>query len=133
MKQDSDKAHYHFFLGDLLQKSGASERALEQARIGMSLQPKYWRAHVRLSQALEDNGMPDDALASAREALRRHGESPWLHSRIARLLLSLGHLSQAREHVDKAWQLRPANQNFLKGVQKLMAEIEQRESGQINE
>lgn len=130
---DGNKAHYRFFLGQSLQKAGEGDRALEQARIGLSLQPAYWRAHARLSQALEDNGLTEEALASAQEAFRRFGDNPWLHSRIARLFLKLGHLAKAREHVDKAWELKPAKRSFRKKLQTLVADIERRESGPPNE
>jgi len=94
------------------------EQAISLWRAAVALDPARVEYQVRLGTVLWQGGLPSEALEVAREARKRHGESPALLRLIGQLTAFQGELEASRGFLLRAWEMDPTS---LDGLTTLIA------------
>lgn len=88
-------AEAFYNLGNELQELGQLERAVDNYRRALEINPGYAEAHSNLGNVLRDLGQLDEAVASYRRALELKPDYAEAHSNLGNALRDLGQLDDA--------------------------------------
>ena len=97
----------HFAAGQLFEQQGQLDRAIQQYRKAVELNPKFIVAHNRLGICLDRIGRPREAERVFREAVRLDPERPYLRNNLAFNLIVQRRWQEGEQELRKTLQLRP--------------------------
>jgi tetratricopeptide (TPR) repeat protein len=97
----------HNDLGNLLQKQGKLEEAIEHFHRVIEINPTYWAAHYNLGNALAGLGRTKEASDEYREAIRISSDFPKAHYNLGLSLFIQGKPDEAIVHYRKALEIDP--------------------------
>jgi len=106
----SDWAEAHSNRGANLIGLGRFREALISFKCALETDPGYWKAHIRMAEALACSGAgPDRVLDSIEKALEVQPRDAQAHAIAAGCWLDLGDREMAERHLNIALELDPAN------------------------
>lgn len=115
----------HLLLGDALLDNDQPERALEELRSALAIEPTYVRARVILAETYDILHQSDSALVHLDTALRHNPRHAQAHMQRARLLVRRARMAEAVAHYRIACELLPDNPSaygpWMKLAETLMA------------
>lgn len=97
----------YFAHGHLLERQGALERAVEQYRKALEIQPDFSTARNRLGITLNRLGRHAEATVEFREAVRQKPDQAFLYNNLGFSLYLEGNYSQAEQAFQRALALKP--------------------------
>jgi tetratricopeptide (TPR) repeat protein len=100
-------AEAFYSLGNELQELGQLERAVDNYRRALEINPDFAEAHNNLGNALRDFGQLDDAVASYRRALEIKPDCAEVHFNLGNVLQDLGQLEGAVACYRRALEIKP--------------------------
>lgn len=116
----AEQPHYHYALGDILERSGDRPGAIAAWRRAVMMNGNLAAAHARLGIALQDERQIDQAIPHLVFAARLRGQDPRSWNNLAVALLSLDRAveaeSAAREALEHDPAYGPANYNLARAL-----------------
>lgn len=113
-------------LGNLAVAEGRRDEAISLFRESIKLQPNSPSALHALGQCLRQSGDSRGAIAALRDSLRFEPRAAPVQRELAELLIEVGQTELARDHLERARFLAPADRQNLDLLKRLNEEIGER-------
>ena len=117
----SDAAQVHHHLGIIEIDTGSADRAIEEYRIAIELQPQRVAARLDLGEALKRLGRYQESAEVFRHVVDADPASVWARLGQAEALESLGRSREARLRLEEGWQAIPESVELLHALARLLA------------
>jgi len=107
VKKSPDSVTPHSELGIAYATAGEPEKALEQYRIALTLNPNFADCYTNIGMVYRDMGRPDKAMEYFAQALRLKPSSSEAHNNIGLAYAEMGMFDKAIEHYRESLRLKP--------------------------
>ena len=119
--EPSDAAQVHHHLGIIETRTGSTERAVEEYRTALILEPHLVAARLDLGLALARLGRHQEAIEAYRKVVEADPRSHRARRGEAEALEALGRSQEARERLEEGWQEIPESVELLHALARLLA------------
>ena len=116
-----DAAQVHHHLGIIEMRTGSADRAIEEYRIALELQPQLVAARLDLGEALKRLGRYQESAEVLRHVVDADSANVRARQGQAEALESLGHSREARQRLEEGWQAIPESVELLHALARLLA------------
>jgi Flp pilus assembly protein TadD len=109
-------AHYHFDLGEAYRQMGSFDKALQEFRQALKIQPKHPQAQNNIGVIFWNLKAYEKAEMEFNKALKIQHDLPEIHQNLAALYLKTNRFAYAIPHLEQILKLQPENviaQNLL--------------------
>jgi tetratricopeptide (TPR) repeat protein len=117
----SDEAQVRHHLGVIEDRSGSLERAIEEYRTALALDPSLAVARLDLASALHRFGQDQEAAELFRQVVAADPRNIRARRGEAEALASLGRWQEARQRLEEGWQAIPESGELLHALARLLA------------
>lgn len=117
----SDAAQVHHHLGIIEMQTGSDERAIEEYRTALALDPQLVAARLDLGSALNRLGRFQEASEAFRQVVEVNPNSVRARLGEAEALEALGRFPEARRLLEEGWQEIPESVELLHALARLLA------------
>ncbi len=107
VRKSPGKLRPQFNLGHYLLRSGQPEKAIEELRTALEINPEVARTHLDLGLAYKAKGLPYTAIAHYERAIELDPELAEAHNNLGASYGSLGQVERATGHIRRAIELDP--------------------------
>jgi protein O-mannosyl-transferase len=118
MQTDAEKAEDHYLRGNALFKQGLADRAIEEYRSAIRLNPSFAGAHYNLGVALLQKNMKDEAIRELNIAVQLNPGFHEAHSNLGTAYANNGMIDMAVRHFEIAVKLKPDNPLYRNNLDK---------------
>lgn len=118
MQTDAEKAEAHHLRGNALFKQGFADRAIEEYRSAIRLNPVFAGAHYNLGVALLQKNMKDEAIRELTTAVKLNPGFHEAHSNLGTAYANNGMIDRALKHFEIAVKLKPDNPLYRNNLDK---------------
>ena len=116
-----DEAQVRHHLGLIEDRSGSTERAVEEYRTALALDPSLTAARLDLASALNRLGQHQEAVELYRQVIEVDPRSSRARRGEADALASMGRWREARQCLEEGWQALPESGELLHALARLLA------------
>lgn len=116
-----DEAQVRHHLGLIEDRSGSTERAVEEYRTALALDPSLTAARLDLASALNRLGQHQEAVELYRQVIEVDPRSSRARRGEADALASMGRWREARQCLEEGWQAIPESGELLHALARLLA------------
>ena len=117
----SDAAQVHHHLGIIEARTGSLERAVEEYRTALALDPTLVAASLDLGVALGRLGRYQESAETLRRIVEADPENIRARLAEAQALAALGRSREARQRLEEGWQTIPESVELLHALARLLA------------
>jgi tetratricopeptide (TPR) repeat protein len=119
LRLDPSNSIAHFELGSILQQQGKEDAAAQSYRKATQLQPDLAPAYFNLSFCLNKPEEHESKVQALRDAVRYKPDFAPALRQLGGLLAQDGHYAEAREYLERAVQLAPADERAKLWLEKV--------------
>jgi len=123
VEKSPQKARPHNILGNVLNKQGRTEEAIEHYLHALQIKPDYEKAHYNLGNVLNEQGRTEEAKEHYLQALRINPESEKTHLNLGNILYNQGRTEEAKEHYLQALKKNPESEEAHNNLAILLVHI----------
>ncbi|MDY7010949.1 MAG: tetratricopeptide repeat protein [Planctomycetota bacterium] len=117
----ADYADLHYFAGVASARLGMFEQARQYTAKAVDINPRYTKALIHLCEMDARLGDLDQAIANLQRAVLTGADFPDIHARLGDLMRQRGMNDLARDHYERAMELKPNYQKASDGIESLAA------------
>jgi tetratricopeptide (TPR) repeat protein len=117
----SDAAQVHHHLGVIEERSGSTERALEEYRTALNLDPRLIDARLAIGSLLSRLGRNQESAQTFREVVEMAPRQVLARRGEAQALEALGRSQEALQRLEEGWQAIPESVELLHALARLLA------------
>ena len=117
----SDEAQVRHHLGLIEDRAGSLDRAVEEHRTALALDPTLVAARLDLASALHRLGRNQEAIELYRQVIEVDSRNVRARRGEAEALASLGRWQEARRCLEEGWQAMPESGELLHALARLLA------------
>ena len=122
--EPSDAAQVHHHLGIIEIRMGSAERAVEEYRTALALDPQLTAARLDLGSALTRLGQYEEAAEAFGQVVEADPSSVRARRGQAEALESQGRSREARQRLEEGWRAIPESVELLHALARLLASAE---------
>ena len=105
---DPKNSQRHYILGGILDKTGASEKAIKSYQKAIKLKPDFIEALNNLGLVFKKNNQYQEAIQCFKKALYTHNESPTIWANLGNVYKESGQMALATDALEKAIAIDPS-------------------------
>jgi len=119
--EPKDAAQVHHHLGVIETRTGSTERAIEEYRIALALDPRLVAARLDLGLALDQLGRYQEAIEVYRQVIEADPKNSRARRNEAEALEAMGRSRESRQRLEEGWQAIPESVELLQALARQLA------------